>query len=142
MGGFPDEPQARGWHAGDVSGSQNSPEALGGPDRLRIQSVPRADGAELRLSGELSLATISAFRDQLRDSEDAGPDLLVIDLRQLRFLDSLGIAELIAVDNRSRQVGRRFVLVTAAGTVTRVLAMTGLDRRLVIRDTPPELGEP
>jgi hypothetical protein len=33
------------------------------------------------------------------------------------------------------------MLVTAAGPVERVLAVTGLDGRLEIRDEPPGLGE-
>jgi len=118
------------------------PESHGGHDRLEIQAVPRADGAELRLSGELTIATLNAFKDQLRDTEVSAPEVLVIDLRQLRFLDSLAIGELIAADKRSRKVGRRLTLVTAAGPVERLLAMSGVDGRLHLRDTPPEIGVP
>jgi anti-sigma B factor antagonist len=125
-----------------VSDTLEQPEARGGRDRLQIRSVPRADGAELQLAGELTLATLNAFREKLREIEAEAPDLLVIDLRQLRFVDSLALGELVATDRRSRAARRRLMLVTAAGPVERVLAVTGLDGRLQIRHEPPGLGEP
>ena len=111
----------------------------GGRDRLQIRSIPRADGIELRLSGELTLATLHLLQDQLRDSEAARPRVLVIDVRQLKFLDSLAIGELIAADKRSRDVGRRLTLITAPGPVERLLAVAGVDGRLRTASEPPEI---
>jgi anti-anti-sigma factor len=125
-----------------VSGTLEQPEARGGRDRLQIRSVPRADGAELQLAGELTLATLNAFREKLREIEAAAPGVLVIDLRQLRFVDSLALGELIATGRRSRAAGRQLMLVTATGPVERLLAMTGLDAWLQIRHESPGLGEP
>ena len=113
----------------------------GGRDRLQIRSIPRADGIELRLSGELTLATLHVFQDQLRDSEAARPDVLVIDVRQLKFVDSLAIGELIAADKRSRGVGRRLTLITAPGPVERLLAVAGVDGRLRTASERPETTE-
>jgi anti-anti-sigma factor len=108
---------------------------------LQIRSIARADGIELRLSGELTLATVHVFQDQLRDSEAAGPDVLVVDLRQLRFLDSLAIGQLIAAVMRLRDAGRRLTLITAPGPVERLLALTGVDARLQTASEPPESTE-
>jgi anti-anti-sigma factor len=114
----------------------------GGRDRLLIRSIPRADGIELRLSGELTLATLHVFQDQLRDSKAARSDVLVIDVRQLEFLDSLAIGELIGADKRSRDVGRRLTLITAPGPVERLLAVAGVDGRLRTASESPEITEP
>jgi anti-anti-sigma factor len=123
-------------------GTHRQSDGSGGHDRLQIRSVARADGIELRLSGELTLATVNVFQEQLHDSEAAGPDVLVIDLRQLRFVDSLAIGELIAADTRSRDAGRRLMLITAPGPVERLLALTGVDGRLRTASKPPEITEP
>jgi anti-anti-sigma factor len=109
---------------------------------LQIRSIPRADGIELRLSGELTLATLHVLQDQLRDSEAARPRVLVIGVRELKFLDSLAIGELIAADKRSRDVGRRLTLITAAGPVERLLVLAGVNRRLRTASEPPEMTEP
>jgi anti-anti-sigma factor len=125
-----------------MSGSKQESERRATHDRLEIRTEARGDGAELRLSGELTLATLDAFRDRLRDTEPSASDVLVLDLRPLRFIDSLAIGELIAADKRSRGAGRRLVLVTTDGVVQRLLAMAGLDGRLEIRHEPPAVGEP
>jgi anti-anti-sigma factor len=114
----------------------------GGRDRLQIRSIPREDGIELRLSGELTLATLHVLQNRLADFEAARPDVLVIDVRQLRFVDSLAIGELIAVDKRSRSVGRRLTLITVPGPVERLLALAGVDDRLRTTSEPPEITEP
>jgi anti-anti-sigma factor len=123
-------------------GTHRQSDGRGGHDRLHIQSIARADGIALRLSGELTLATVNVFQQQLRDSEAASPDVLVIDLRQLRFVDSLAIGELIAADKRSRDAGRRLILITGPGPVERLLALTGVDAKLRTASEPPELTEP
>jgi anti-sigma B factor antagonist len=105
-------------------------------DRLQIRSVPRADGVELRLAGELTLATVSDLRERLDATEPAEPPMLVLDLRHVRFLDSTALAALIAADARSR----RLILVTAPGAVERLLALTGLDRRFETAARPPAAG--
>jgi anti-anti-sigma factor len=106
-------------------------------DRLQVESVPRADGAELRLAGELTLATVSGLQERLRETESADPRVLVLDLREVRFVDSSALAALIAADARSRMVGRHLMLVTGPGTVERLLALTGLDRRFETAARPP-----
>ena len=89
---------------------------IGGGDRLQIQSVARADGAELRLSGDLTVATLERFVDRLRDAETSDVELLVIDLRELRFLVSVALGALVAADQRSRGVGRRLMLISKTRT--------------------------
>jgi anti-anti-sigma factor len=102
-------------------------------DRVDVRSIARADGAELRLSGELTLATVSRLQERLDETESTAPDVLRLDLRHVSFIDSTGLAVLIAADTRSRAAGRRLVLLTAPGTVERLLAISGLDRRLETR---------
>jgi anti-sigma B factor antagonist len=55
---------------------------------------------------------------------------LVLDLSKLRFLDSAGLALLIAQHRRAQQDGTQFAIANASGDVRRVLAISGLDRLL------------
>ena len=108
-----------------------------GPDRLQIRRVPRADGSELRLSGDLTLATVTSLINELVQLERSGPALLVLDLRRLRFIDSSGLAELLAAQKRGRRDGRRLVLVMDPGPVERLLTVTGLQGEFEIAPRPP-----
>jgi stage II sporulation protein AA (anti-sigma F factor antagonist) len=110
---------------------------MDGRDRLEILRVPRGDGSELRLAGDLTLATATALVEELRVLERSSPELLVLDLRQVRFVDSTGLAELIAAQKRRRD-GRRLVLVIDPGPVERLLALSGLLGRFEIAPRPPD----
>jgi anti-sigma B factor antagonist len=112
---------------------------MSGIDRLEVQAVARPDRTELRLGGDLTLATVSGFEERLRETERERRDVLVLDLRMLRFMDSVALGAIIAADNRSRASGRRLVLITAEGPVHSLLSLTGLDGRLeVVREASRE----
>jgi anti-anti-sigma factor len=122
-----------------ASGSAHrDPEAV--PDRLEIEPVPRPDGAEVRVSGELTHGTATALTNALVEAERSGPSLLVLDLRNIRFVDSTGLGALVAAHNRSRQAARRLIVVVADGPIERLLSLTGLARRLETTSEPPTLG--
>ena len=55
---------------------------------------------------------------------------LVLDLSKLRFLDSAGLALIIAQHRRAQQDGTEFAITNAYGEVRRVLAVSGVDRVL------------
>src|SRR4051812_49778493 len=59
------------------------------------------------LRGELDLAHAYAFDEELRTVEATRPSTVVIDLRRLTFLDSCGLARLLAARPRARRLGRR-----------------------------------
>jgi anti-sigma B factor antagonist len=108
------------------------------PDRLQIRRVPRADGCELRLAGELTLATVPTLVDELGHVQRPAPALLVLDLRALRFIDSTGLAELIAAHKRARRERRRLVVVVGPGPVERLFALSGLQGEFETAPAPPD----
>lgn len=121
---------------------ETSPHGERGGDKLSISSVLRPDGAELQLSGDLTFATADDFDEQLRAIELSSPALLIIDLREVRFLDSVALRALVAADNRARKAGRRLRLIMAPGPVERLFAVTRLDARLDIGTALPGGNEP
>ena len=54
----------------------------------------------------------------------------MLDLSRLRFLDSAGLALLIAQHRRSKAEGTQFAITNPRGEVRRALAISGLDRVL------------
>jgi anti-anti-sigma factor len=94
---------------------------------LRV-SVTRADGRmTVKVAGELDLATVGALHDALAAVED-DEATLVLDLRELDFLDSIGIGELLAAHRRARTAGRHLILLKSPSTpIAQVLATTGVE---------------
>src|SRR4051794_505056 len=94
---------------------------------LRI-AVSRDDGRTIvRVAGELDLATVGTLHSAL-EAVDEDEQTLVLDLRDLEFLDSMGIGELLAAHRRARAGGRQLILVKSESTpIAQVLATTGVD---------------
>lgn len=87
------------------------------------------DGAHVvSLHGELDLANADRVRDAL--VEVAG-STVVVDLSDLSFLDSSGIAALLGARERILASGNGFELRGAQGMVRRVLDLTGLSDLLL-----------
>jgi RND superfamily putative drug exporter len=93
--------------------------------------VEREDArVSLALRGELDLETAPQFREHLDDVEEDAMTL-VVDLRNLTFLDSCGIGELVGAHQTARRDGRRLVVVRNEGTrIHRVLRVAELDETL------------
>ncbi len=92
-------------------------------------------------AGELDLRTAAAFRAELAAVERLAPPLVVIDLRELRFVDSAGLGELVHAARRARAEDRRVVLVTGSAPIDRILAVSGLRQALETTADPDAIRD-
>jgi anti-sigma B factor antagonist len=83
----------------------------------------------VEVGGEIDVASAPELRDCLNQTIDAGSRRLVVDLRQVSFIDSEGLGVLVGAKRRLRGPGRdgSIQLVCADGLVVRVLRISGLD---------------
>jgi anti-sigma B factor antagonist len=96
---------------------------------LSIRILEEGPVRTLALIGELDLAnagTLSAELEQIKDGE------LVLDLSELEFIDSTGIALLVAAHRRlnSGNADRFRLIGSGSAAVQRVMELTGLDAEL------------
>jgi anti-sigma B factor antagonist len=82
------------------------------------------DGHELtiRLHGELDVATVRSISEAIEASLVDGPSRLVVDLKEVSFMDSSGIALLVELANRAESVQ----VCDPSANVRRVFEITGL----------------
>lgn len=66
-------------------------------------------------------------------------ELVIIDLRDLEFIDSSGIGVLVRANQRATSSGRRFALVQGVGQVAQLLELTGLADQLTVVGAPGDL---
>jgi anti-sigma B factor antagonist len=98
---------------------------------LSLDVHHRGDHLLLRLNGELDLGNSCAFRARL--IEFSRQDLpTIVDLTELQFIDSSGLAALVAILRMPASQRPRIVLASTGGAVHRVLRTTQLDRLLPI----------
>lgn len=104
--------------------------------RFAMSVEPHAGGVRVVLSGELDSTCAYTFDARLREVEERGPDFIVLDLRQLDFVDSAGVGRILAAHRRARQAERKLRLTRGSKTVQRVLAITALDQVLEFEPEP------
>ena len=96
----------------------------------------REDAVVVVVSGELDLDSAEKLRDLLR-SPQARAGTVVLDLRQVTFIDSSGLSVVVGHHHRSQADQFRFaVAVGGAPAVERLLDLTGLRGTLTIVADP------
>lgn len=95
--------------------------------------------AVVPLAGEIDLASAPDAERRIAEAEKGEPSEIVLDLREVTFMDSSGLRILLAAHHRAGEQGREFALVSGPA-VERLLEMTGLTGRLRVLDEPPDPG--
>jgi anti-anti-sigma factor len=92
----------------------------------------------VRLRGALDLAYAYRFDDELRHAERDASSCLILDLRELDFVDSAGMSRILAARRRARRAGRRLVLVRGSKAVQRFLQLAALTEHFEYIAAPEE----
>ena len=97
------------------------------------------DAAWVHVAGALDLATSPQLE---RTLDESAARLVVLDMRELGFMDCSGVHAIVEASNRAREEGRRLILLRGTPNVDRVFALTGSSDELEIGDIEPLLHSP
>ncbi len=104
----------------------------------QIETDRRGDVIHITLAGQLDLSCNDRFLDHLREARDSAPKHLVIDLRELTFIDSTGLALLLRANGVAHQFGFDLQIVRCPVAIVQVVfEATGVDKLLPLVDEPP-----
>ena len=96
---------------------------------------------EMRVEGELDLSVADQFKKRLDAAAMEDVEVLV-SLEWCDFIDSTGIAAIVLAHKLLASRGRRLLVCSPSGQVSRILAITGLsDNGLVYDSTDAALAE-
>ncbi|MGZ4596092.1 MAG: STAS domain-containing protein [Actinomycetes bacterium] len=84
----------------------------------------------VRLPAETDMSNSSETLDGLLSTISRGDGHLVVDARDVRFMDSSGLNTLVRARGRTAAMGGSFHLVTASRQLLRLLEITRLERLL------------
>jgi anti-sigma B factor antagonist len=103
---------------------------MGVHDQLRIDVRRDGGRAILTLDGELDMASAELLQE-LADGEDLrGEGMIVLDLQQLRFIDSTGLRAILTALEHCRARGQEFAITPGSPQVQRLLSVTGVAEHL------------
>ena len=99
---------------------------------LDIRETIEDDVLIVAVRGELDLYPAPDLRSLLLGAIQAGRSAVVLDLRDTTFLDSTALGVIIAAMKALRIRSGRLVLVNDRTSITKTLAITGLDHLLAV----------
>jgi anti-sigma B factor antagonist len=101
--------------------------------------VTVTDGATvIALGGELDVVCADTFKRKFAEVTEAQPEQVVLDLRELHFIDSTGLSLLLRVNERAQDLGFGLWVVSAPDDGPRkIFKMTGTEAILPVVDEPP-----
>jgi anti-sigma B factor antagonist len=101
---------------------------------LSLETFHGEGSLRIALEGELDYSSALILDDELRRAEAKTVNVLVLDLSELRFMDSTGLAIIASACRRMRRGGRRLIVACPTRAVRRIFQLTGMLERLEVVD--------
>ena len=103
---------------------------MGWKPQLSVEVDRRSGVASIALRGELDLGTVQILEIALAPIETDGFSAIVLDLRELGFIDSSGLHAVFRAAQRAEASGKRLILMGARPSARRVFELTGTEHLL------------
>jgi anti-sigma B factor antagonist len=112
------------------------------PVAQHLQVAVRTEGtvAVIALHGELDLASAALLDAEVDRPEVMSARDVVLDLRDLQFIDSTGLRTLFGAYQRASARGQGFALTDGSPQVQRLLAITRMGEHMTIVSSPQDLA--
>ena len=107
------------------------------PRPFSCRRFAAGEAVRVAVRGELDILTVPRLDRALRRAE-SDADSIVLDLRELEFVDSSGAHLLLAANRRIREAGGQMTIVRSTCGADRFFTLIGLDRELdLVERLPP-----
>ena len=101
---------------------------------LSIRANREGGTLTVSLAGELGTNAAQRFRSAIEEAEKSDAAAIVLDLTEVRFVDSSGLVALLMAARRSERQGGRLLVRAGSGPARQVLELTAIDRKLNLID--------
>jgi anti-sigma B factor antagonist len=105
--------------------------------KFEVDAVASGNHAVVVVRGEIDAHTAPTLKERLLALIDEGIDRVVVDLREVDFIESVGLGALVAVRKRLRPSDKSLCLVIdeSQTVVRRTFSITGLDKVFPLHPT-------
>ncbi|MCU1678245.1 MAG: hypothetical protein JWM93_3003 [Frankiales bacterium] len=97
---------------------------------LDVTAIPDRATVRVRVRGEIDLASRDVLDAQIGELWRSGWEQVVVDLREVTFMDSSGVHVLIAHHRHALEHDHAFSIIDGPGPVRRLLQLTAVDQLL------------
>ena len=99
------------------------------PQSFKVELSSEGERALVAPHGELDMATIPQVEAKLVEARAEGHKTLVLDLRNVTFMDSSGLRLMLVANAEARDDGYSFAIIDGPEVVRQVLDVTGTSER-------------
>ncbi len=99
-------------------------------EQLDIKVRQEHDRTVLTLHGELDLLAAPRLQSEIESTTVDAADILVLDLDDVRFIDSAGLRVILAAHERKVERGQRLALTPGSPQVQRLFSIAGVSGHL------------
>ena len=109
------------------------------PSLCRVEIDAHEGRTHVRVLGEVDLSTVSMVERRIDEALTQWPtSSLIVDLRELEFMDSTGLRLLVALGRNAEPQGYKLTIVRPRADVYRPIEIAGLAPTLPFVDDPDE----
>jgi anti-anti-sigma factor len=112
------------------------------PGEIGVRAERIGANVRVDIEGELDIATLPELRDAVAAARDEEVEHVVLDLRNVTFLDSMSIEYLLRLNASLAETDAELVLVRGSRAVDRLFEIMELDRVLTVVDEVPAYVTP
>ena len=94
-------------------------------DDVHVDLAPDREKVTVRVAGEIDIATVAEIEMPVAELLDSGFAHVVVDLREVSFMDSSGIRVLISAHQYAENLGARLSIVVGASRARQTLELSG-----------------
>lgn len=103
---------------------------------LQLEAEVRGGVVWIRIGGEIDALTVPMLKDAIAKVEETSPPHIVLDLRPLKFMDSMGLGALLGASIRAEKEDRRLTVIRGPAAVDDLFRVTGASQLLNVVDDP------
>jgi anti-sigma B factor antagonist len=96
-------------------------------DTIPIHTDRLADGVVIRPQGDIDLSRAPSLRQQISEVQKVNPGRLIIDLSEVPYMDSSGVATLVEAMQVARRRNQKLILCSPQEKVKAIFEIARLD---------------
>lgn len=101
-------------------------------DDLKFKQENHGDSVRLSLSGEVDIYTSQELKENLYSIVEKNQTDLIIDCRELNYIDSTGLGIFVGALKKAKQYDRKMVITGLKDNIKKLFIITGLDKVFTI----------
>jgi anti-sigma B factor antagonist len=94
---------------------------------LNVRTEPRGKALVVRASGEIDIASAKSLEKEIQSAFDHDGDGVFLDLEDVTYIDSTGLAVLLRAQKVSTANGHKLRITRLSSSVEEAINVTGLD---------------